>query len=98
MFSAEEVLLMSQVSFKGWHLKRRCDRCRRQAAVQNPRPQKGRPVLECFVARVRCRGCRGKPSAALLTNLRDPYRVQFWTSHERSNGDVQVMLWAPRND
>ena len=89
---------MSQISFKGWHLMCRCDRCQRKAAVQVPRPKAGNPVLASFVARVRCRDCRAKPSAAMLTNLRDPSKVRFWTSHESTGGDVQILLWAPRND
>ncbi len=98
MFSAEEMLLTRQSCFKGWLLMARCDRCQRKAAVQIPLPRQGDPVLANFVARVRCRQCRGKPSAALLTNVRDASKVRHWANYEGASGSVQMLLWAPRYD
>jgi len=96
MFSVEEVLLTRQSGFRGWQLVVRCDRCQRKAALVIPAPKRGEPVLASFVARVRCKQCRGKPSAALLTNLRDASRVRGWGSFEGVRGSVQVLLWGPR--
>jgi hypothetical protein len=98
MFSREEVLLSAVSRFKGWQLVFRCDRCQRKAALAVPRPRTGDPVLAVFVARVRCGRCRAKPSAALLTNLRDASRVRHWANHDGAKGDMQILLWAPRHD
>ncbi len=92
------MLLTRQSCFKGWLLMARRDRRQRKPAVQIPRPRQGDPVLANFVARVRCRQCRGKPNAALLTNVRDASKVRGWGNYEGARGNVQVLLWAPRHD
>jgi hypothetical protein len=69
------MFLTRQSCFKDWLLMARCDHCQRKAAVQISLPKQGDPVLANFVARVRCRQRRGKPSAALLTNVRDASKV-----------------------
>lgn len=78
MFSPSEALLSPQRWFKGWHLMVRCDRCGRQTALKVPPPRSPLTLLSAFVARVKCGKCRTRPSAAMLTNLRDISRLYGW--------------------
>jgi hypothetical protein len=88
LFSVEDALLTRQSYFKGWNLMVRCQ------ALAPPRPE---PLFAAFMSWGKCRKCRSRPSAAMLTNARDVSRVFTWSSREGGRGIVQILLWVPRN-
>jgi len=99
MFSAEEALLFPMSSMKGWSLRLRCCRCQRDGILLQSkiiRRDENRLLGE-VLASIRCQKCRTKPSAAMLTNARDPWGVRGYINKEARKGPVQCVLWAERN-
>jgi len=45
------------------------------------------------LAALRCRRCRSKPAAALLTNARDQSDIHAWQTRETGKGRLQLVLW-----
>jgi hypothetical protein len=42
---------------------------------------------------LRCRRCRTKPAAALLTNAREPSDIHAWLTKQSGKGRFQLVLW-----
>ena len=105
MFSLGQVLIGPQNAFRGWRLYVRCKRCQRQQQVNIP-PQPHRTVLLAnYVARLRCRDCRERPSGVMLTNCREYAPHPTWLNKETRKGPLWVVLWQeeapvqqPRHD
>jgi len=99
MFSTEEALLFPISSMRGWSLRLRCRRCQRDGILLLSKiiPRNEKRLLGDILARVRCEKCRAKPSAAMLTNARDPWGVRGFSNKETRKGPIQCVLWAERN-
>jgi hypothetical protein len=99
MFSAEEALRFPMLSMKGWSVRVRCDRCQRDGILWLSKliRRDEKRLLGDVLARVRCETCRAKPSAAMLTNARDPWQVRAFMNKETRKGPFQCVLWAERN-
>jgi hypothetical protein len=99
MFSAEEALLFPMSSLKGWSVRARCSRCQRDGILLRSKIMRRneKRLLGDILARVRCGKCRAKPSAAMLTNARDPWEVRVFINKETRKGPIQCVLWAERN-
>jgi hypothetical protein len=99
MFSLEEALLFPMSSMRGWSLRLRCSRCQRDGILFLSKiiRRNEKRLLGDILARVRCQKCRTKPSAAMLTNARDPWGVRGFINKETRKGPIQCVLWAEGN-
>jgi hypothetical protein len=55
-----------------------------------------RRVLADVLTTMRCRRCRAKLAAALLTNARDPSDIPAWQTRESAKGRLQLVLGLSR--
>jgi hypothetical protein len=99
MFSTEEALLFPMSSMRGWSLRLRCGRCQRDGILLLSKiiRRDEKRLVGDILARLRCHKCRTKPSAAMLTNARDPWGVRGFINKETRKGPIQCVLWAERN-
>jgi len=99
MFSTEEALLFPMSSMRVWSLRLRCGRCQRVGILLLSKiiRRDEKRLLGDILARTRCKKCRKKPSAAMLTNARDPSGVKVFINKETRKGPIQCVLWAERN-
>ncbi len=90
-----EALRFPLDALKGWSVPVRDDRCSRRAAValRGLIRRRDRRLLADVLAALRCRRCRSKPAAALLTNARDPSDIQSWQTRETGKGRLQLVPW-----
>jgi len=99
MFSTEEALLFPLASMNGWSVRVRCGRCQRDGNLWLSKliRRDERRLLGDVVARIKCEKCWAKPSAAMLTNARDPWEIRAFISKETRKGTIQCVLWMERN-
>lgn len=98
MFSVDEALRFPLASLRGWTVFAKCGRCRRESFVRidNLLRRDDRRILGDVAFWLRCKRCRSKPSAALLTNEPGAFKVMGWMNHETRKGPMRVLLWAER--
>jgi hypothetical protein len=95
MFSVEQALRFPLCDLKAWTVHARCDRCHRKSHVPLRLliRRDDRRLLADVLTAMRCRQCHAKPSAALLTNAREPSEIRAFFSLEKGNGHFQIVLW-----
>ena len=98
MFSCEQAIRLRLHDLHGWRLYLKCKRCQRQSIVVIRRGAYPMPwLLGDLLARLRCKGCRGKPDAAMVTTDTRPRGTSSgWFNEDKKKGPLTIVLWDER--